>query len=259
MLRSPPGLSMGTSVVAFPPLPAILAAMSLPTRLTFACACLVLMAACQSSGPSAADIEIDVPTLTDAMPVPVESGKTERFVIRDTQKRVRVDGRVDSGRMTGTWVYYDSYGEKLAVVSYRLDQRHGPVQLYYVTADGPAVRRLRMTGEFVNGAQNGMLQSRWPSGGKKLERDFDQGILQGARGWTEKGGRMEDGTAMAAAIKESRDEDALLAELESFVQLQMRKQAATNAGERVPELELEIPSSVPPASNPGGLEPLPNP
>ncbi len=235
--------------------------MSLPTRLTLAAACLCALASCHSSNPDSVEVESDVPTLTDAMPLPVETGNSERFLIRDTQKRVRVDGRVDSGRMTGTWVYYDSYGEKLAVVNYKLDQRHGPVQLYYVTADGPAVRRLRMTGEFVNGAQNGMLQSRWPSGGKKLERDFDQGILQGARGWTEKGARLDDGMAMAAAIKESRDEDALLAELESFVQLQMRKQAATKAGDRVPELDLEMPGAAPgaPEPYPGGTAPLTNP
>jgi len=236
--------------------------MSLPTRLTLATLCLVIISACRSPEPDEGTVdEMGAPTMTDAAPLPVESGQSERFVVRDKQQRIRVDGRVDTGRMTGVWTYFDSYGERLAVVNYKLDQRHGPVQLYYVTADGPAVKRLRMTGEYVNGAQNGMMESRWPSGGKKLERDFDQGILQGARGWTEKGGRLDDGAAMAAAIKESKEEDALLAELENFVQLQMRKQAATRPGDRVPEMELEgpRPDPNPPVPYSGGTGPLTNP
>jgi hypothetical protein len=77
--------------------------MSLPTRLTLTTLCVFAFAACHSPEPYEGTVdELGAPTMTDAMPVPVESGKSERFVIRDTQKRVRVDGRVDSGRMTGT-------------------------------------------------------------------------------------------------------------------------------------------------------------
>jgi hypothetical protein len=86
------------------------------------------------------------------------------------------------------------------------------------------------------------MESRWPSSGKKTERDFDRGILQGARGWAESGKRMSDGEAMTAAIAESRAEDALLTEYEGFVQLELRKQAAM-AGRRSAEPE---PASAPP-------------
>lgn len=183
-------------------------------------------------------MDTSAPTLTDAAPVPAASGKSERFIIRDKQQRLRVDGRVDNGRMTGQWVYYDSKGEKLALVTYRLDERHGPVQLFYVSADGPAVGRTRMTGSYINGSPNGTMASNWPAGGKKLEREFDQGILQGAKGWTEKGARMADGEAMRAGIEESRNEEALLTELENFVQLQMRKRAASRApAEKLPDAE----------------------
>ena len=105
-----------------------------------------------------------------------------------------------------------------------------------------------------------MVQSRWASGGKKLERDFDSGILQGARGWKEKGDRMSDAEAMKAAIDESRAEEALLTELENFVQLQLRKKASTPV-DRVPETELEPPltpagGAMAPAPYSGGTAPL---
>lgn len=235
--------------------------MRLPTQLTLTLAALFVFAACRSSQEEIPDNPGDTPLLSDPNPLATESGKSERFLIRDTQQRVRVDGRVDGGRMTGLWVYYDSKGERLAQITYRLDQRHGPAQLFYVTADGPAVGRPRMSGAYVNNAQNGMMQSHWPSGGKKLERDFDQGILQGARGWTEKGARMSDGAAMAAAIAESKAEEELLTELENFVQLQMRKRASGAGQEKVPEMELELPRIDPGATAPypGGTAPLSNP
>ena len=232
--------------------------MRLPTPLILTAAALLTLVGCSSTKNDDIEEDLGTPTLTDAMPLPADTGDSERFLIRDKQQRIRVDGRVQEGRMTGLWVYYDSYGEKLGLVNYRLDQRHGPVQLFYVTADGPAVRRVRMTGAYAGGAQNGMLESRWPSGGKKLERDFDQGILQGARGWNEKGVRLSDGGAMTAAIAESKAEEALLTELENFVQLQMRKQAATKSTDRVPEMDLEVPRMDPatPAPYPGGTAPL---
>jgi hypothetical protein len=228
-----------------------------PTTRFFLTTATLLLSACASQkdpGP------IDTPTLTEAAPVPTAAEKSERFVIRDQQQRLRVDGRTNAGRMDGPWVYYDSKGEKLALVNYRLDQRNGPVQLYYVTADGPAVGRLRMTGKFAGGSAHGTVESRWASGGKKLERDFDRGILQGARGWTEKGTRMTDGEAMSAGIEESRAEEALLSELENFVQLQLRKKSAERGG-RLPEVELELPPPIPPGSAPyqGGTASLANP
>ena len=232
--------------------------MRLPTLLLAAFA--FSLASC--AGPPDPSIEDmpGAPTLTDAAPVPTASGQSRRFVIRDKQQRLRVDGRVNAGRMDGTWVYYDSKGEKLAIVNYKLDQRHGPVQLYYVTADGPAVGRVRMLGAYDGGSAQGLLTSRWASGGKKLERDFDHGILQGARGWTEKNTRMSDGEAMKSAIEESRAEEALLSELENFVQLQLRAQG-TKSGDSVPDLELELPRMNPAASPPypGGPPPLSRP
>ena len=230
--------------------------MRLPTTLTLTAACLAL-ASC-SSHRNQDDGEVaDTPLLTDPLPVAKDTGTSERFVIRDKQQRVRVDGRVDSGRMTGMWVYYDSKGERLANVTYRADQRTGPAEMFYVTADGPAVKRQRMRGNYVAGTQHGTFVSNWPSGGKKLERDFDQGILQGARGWTEKGERMTDGAAMTAAIAESKAEEDLLTELENFVQLQLRKQAASKPS-KSGATNAEIPQSDPGATPAyqGGTAPL---
>lgn len=134
---------------------------------------------------------LSTPTISEAVPVPVATGESERFVIRDKQQRIRVDGRVRGGRMEGYWTYFDSKGEKLAVLSYRLHQRHGPAHLYYVTADGPAVGRARMT----VATRTVPSTAWWKASGRpgKLERDFDHGMLQGARGWTERGARMSDG------------------------------------------------------------------
>ena len=211
--------------------------MRLPTTLLLTAA-IISLAACAGAPDPLPEDANGVPLLTHPAPVPVASGDSQRFLIRDKQQRIRVDGRTNTGRMDGLWTYYDSKGEKLAIVNYRLDQREGPVQLFYVTADGPAVGRVRMLGAYAKGSAHGMISSKWASGGKKLERDFDHGILQGARGWTEKGTRMSDGEAMKSAIEESRAEEALLTELENFVQLQLRAQGPKSR-DSVPDVDLE--------------------
>lgn len=177
--------------------------------------------------------------------MPKSTGAGERLVIRDKSQRIRVDGRVDGGRMEGMFVYYDSKGDKLGMVNYHLDQRHGTAHLYYVNADGPAVGRVRSMGTYQNGAPTGVIVNNWPNGAKKLEREFDQGILQGAKGWRENGQRMSDGEAMKSAIAESRSEDALLTELENFVQLQIRRNQKAE-DDVVPDTQLEpMPSAAP--------------
>lgn len=170
------------------------------------------------------DTEPEAPA-TGLVPV---SGKDGRFVIRDAKGAMRVDGVLKEGRMDGTWKYFDPTGRRLAELGYRGDQRHGPITLFYVSADGKAAGKKRMAGANDNGSLNGMAVSWYATGGKQLEREFDSGILQGSRGWEENGKELSDGAAQSAALETSRSEDALLEELEAFVQLKIRQ----NAGEK---------------------------
>ena len=158
------------------------------------------------------------------------TGKDGRFVIRDAKGSMRVDGVLKEGRMDGTWKYYDPTGRRLAELGYRGDQRHGPITLFYVSADGKAAGKKRMAAAYDDGALNGIAVSWYPTGGKQLERDFDHGILQGSRGWAENGKEMTDGAAQTAALDVSRSEDALLEELEAFVQLKIRQNASEKPG-----------------------------
>ena len=100
--------------------------------------------------------------------------------------------------------------------------------MYDVSTDGKAAGRKRMTGTYSDGSLDGMTRSWYPSGGKELGRDFDHGILQGARGWQEDGKEMTDGAAQTTALQISKSEDALLSELEAFVQLKIRQHARGN-------------------------------
>jgi signal-transduction protein with cAMP-binding, CBS, and nucleotidyltransferase domain len=63
---------------------------------------------------------------------------------------------------------------------------------------------------------------------------------------------------MTAAIAESKAEEELLTELENFVQLQLRKQAATKSGGRSSDTSVDVPhlDAAAPAPYPGGTAPL---
>ncbi len=169
--------------------------------------------------------DLDAPA-TGLAPV---SGQDGRFVIRDAKGSMRVDGVLKAGRMDGVWKYFDPTGRRLAELTYRADQRHGPITLFYVSADGKAAGQKRMAAAYEEGALNGMARTWYPSGGKQLEREFDHGILQGSHGFLENGKEMTDAAAQTAALETSRSEDALLEELEAFVQLKIRQNAAQKA------------------------------
>ncbi len=197
----------------------------------------ISLSACKSTDPEKAGEDSSNPE---------SKGGAERFVIRDRAQRLRVDGRLKAGRMNGPWTFFDAKGERLAAVGYRDDQRHGLIQVYYVSTDGPAVGRMKMSGTYAMGLLNGFARSSWPSGSQKLEREFDLGILQAARGFNEDGTRMSDGAAMKAALTESREEEAMLLEWENFVQLQMRRRAAEKARQNP---SAELPALRPPGKS----------
>lgn len=158
--------------------------------------------------------------------VPV-AGKEGRMVIRDAKGAMRVDGVLKGGRMDGLWKYFDPNGRKLGEVSYRGDQRHGPATLYFVSKDGKAAGKKKMTGVYEDGSLNGFARNFYGQGGKHLEREFDRGILQAVRGWKEDGKEMTDGEAQSAGLQVSQAEEALLSELEAFVQLKIRQHASS--------------------------------
>jgi antitoxin component YwqK of YwqJK toxin-antitoxin module len=166
--------------------------------------------------------EAEVPS-TGLAPV---AGKEGRMVIRDAKGAMRVEGVLKGGRMDGLWKYFDPNGRKLGEVTYRGDQRHGPVTLYFVSKDGKAAGKKKMTGVYDDGSLNGFARNFYGQGGKHLEREFDRGILQSVRGWKEDGKEMTDGEAQSAGLQVSQAEDALLSELEAFVQLKIRQNAS---------------------------------
>lgn len=170
---------------------------------------------------SKTDVEEDSP----ASGLAAVAGKEGRFVIRDPGGALRVEGTLKGGRMDGLWKYYDPTGRRLAEVTYRADDRQGPVTLYYVSKDGKAAGKKKMTGVYEHGALHGFARNFYGNGGKYLEREFDRGILQASRGWEEDGKNMTDGGAQSAGLKVSQAEDALLSELEAFVQLKIRQHA----------------------------------
>lgn len=154
------------------------------------------------------------------------AGKEGKFVIRDEKGAMRVQGNLKAGRMDGLWKFFDPTGRRLAEVTYRADDRQGPLTLYYVAKDGDAAGKKKMTGAYEKGSLNGFAHNFHGNGARYLERDFDHGILQGSRGWLLDGKEMTDGGAQSVAISVSRAEDALLSELEAFVQLKIRQNAS---------------------------------
>ncbi len=179
----------------------------------------------KAGGPRSKPAEEEVPP-GGLAPV---SGKDGRFVIRDPKGAMRVDGHLKGGRMDGEWQYFDPQGRRLAFVNYRADQRHGLVSLFYVSKDGKAAGRKKMTGTYLDGTLNEFARTYYPGGEKELEREFDRGILQAVRGWKEDGRTMTDGDAQSAGLQVSQTEEALLSELEAFVQLKIRENAGAKS------------------------------
>lgn len=139
------------------------------------------------------------------------------YELRGADGRLRVAGALSKGRRTGTFIFWNAKGARVAVIPYDNGQIAGTVALWHAPrrASGEGVRKLEAP--YVGGRRNGITRSWYDSGRPRAELRYEDGALAEAQAWRADGSALADADARALAERDAVADAATFADLEGLV------------------------------------------
>ena len=138
------------------------------------------------------------------------------YQLRTPDGRLRVAGAFNNGKRTGSFIFWNSDGVRLAHVPYDEGERNGTVATWYPGAAGAEPPR-RFESAWRRGRRDGLTRSWYEDGQRRSETEYAAGEIVATAGWTDAGARLRDDAARALARRDAEAADAQYAELDRLV------------------------------------------
>jgi hypothetical protein len=139
------------------------------------------------------------------------------YTLRSGDGRLRVAGAFAKGRRTGTFVFWDERGIRIAVVPYDTDRKAGTVALWYAPPASGADAPRKSEATYVEDRLHGEKRSWHPNGNPRTDLRFEQGVLVAARAWIEAGAPLPEAEALELAARDVVTDERFYATLEALV------------------------------------------
>jgi antitoxin component YwqK of YwqJK toxin-antitoxin module len=139
------------------------------------------------------------------------------YELRMADGRLRVVGAFAKGRRTGTFLFWDASGARIAEIPYENDLKTGTVALWYDPAKARADPPRKLEAAYVVGTLHGIKRSWHPNGNPRTEFRYERGVLVEARAWVESGAPLSESEARAIAARDLGTDDGSYATLEALV------------------------------------------
>jgi antitoxin component YwqK of YwqJK toxin-antitoxin module len=139
------------------------------------------------------------------------------YELRDARGVVRVVGAFNRGRRTGSFIFWNSAGVRVAHLPFDDDALSGTAALWYAdkgTRDEP---RMKVEAMYTRGKLNGSKRSWYPDGKPRAEFTYEDGVLRSALATSESGGSLPESEARALAARDIAADDAFYASLLELV------------------------------------------
>lgn len=140
-----------------------------------------------------------------------------RYEVRTADGALRVAGAFNHGRRTGSFIFWNKAGARVAHIPYDDDRRNGTLADWYRSdrsGDEPA-RRFEMS--WRRGVQVGAARTWYRDGRLRSEAVFDEGRAVAAKGWSASGEPLQARAALELAERDARAANDLNAALELMV------------------------------------------
>lgn len=137
--------------------------------------------------------------------------------LTDAQGRLRVLGAFNRGKRTGSFIYWNASGVRIAHIPYEEDARNGTLALWYQTPTKGLDAQQRLEAIYSGGRLNGFVRMWNPDGRVRGEYLYAAGQLAGARGWDARGRELLEAAARVQAEKDLATHEAYQASLEAIV------------------------------------------
>ncbi|MDQ6916840.1 MAG: hypothetical protein M3023_03370 [Pseudomonadota bacterium] len=109
------------------------------------------------------------------------------YELRTDDGRLRVAGAFAHGRKTGTFIFWNAAGARVAVIPYQDDRKSGTVALWYTSPGARREFRRKLEAPYVADNLNGIKRSWYPGGTRRAGFRYQHGVLIDAQAWDEAG------------------------------------------------------------------------
>ncbi|HEX8009578.1 MAG TPA: hypothetical protein VF814_01350 [Casimicrobiaceae bacterium] len=153
--------------------------------------------------------------------------------------RVRVVGAFAQGRMTGTFIFWNATGARIAVLPLDNDVRSGTIALWYTAPDGRGESGHQLEAPYVDDRLHGIKRTWYPNGVRRAEYRYERDALTEARAWSEGGAPLPQAEARRRAAHDADADEQVYASLVALVR------------ENLPICDANVPNGETPRETPG--------
>ena len=139
------------------------------------------------------------------------------YELRTLENRLRVVVAFAKGRRTGTFIFWDANGARIAVIPYDDDVMVGTVAAWYDPKLARADPPRKSEAAYASGVLHGVKRSWHPNGRPRTEFRYERGALVEARAWTPRGAALGGARARKQAEEDAAADERFYASLEAEV------------------------------------------
>lgn len=145
-----------------------------------------------------------------------EGATQGRYELRTTAGALRVAGAFNHGSRTGSFIFWNEAGSRIAHVPYDDDSRNGTLATWYAASAGSEPMR-RDESVWRRGARDGSMRTWYRDGRRRTEAEFAKGMLVTATAWSDAGARLADSAARELVMHDVAAADARYEQLEALI------------------------------------------
>ncbi len=139
------------------------------------------------------------------------------YELRTSAGRLRVLGAFHAGKPTGTFIFWNDAGGRLAAIPYDDGVRNGTVALWHVVGTPPREQGRRLELPLARGAPHGVVRTWHTNGQLRSEAEFAAGEPVKVAAWDASGRALSAADARRIVREDQRRHDAELVRLEELV------------------------------------------
>jgi hypothetical protein len=139
------------------------------------------------------------------------------YELRMQDGRLRVVGAFAHGRKTGTFIFWNTSGARVAVIPYQDDEKAGTVALWYTVPGARRELQRKLEAPYVDDKLHGIKRSWNPRGILRAEFRYQRGALIDAKAWGDDGTPRPQPEALAQAATDEITDRQLFSALEALI------------------------------------------
>ena len=149
-----------------------------------------------------------------------------RYELRTAGGQLRVAGAFNLGRRTGSFIFWNDAGSRIAHIPYDDDVRNGTLATWYPSARNASEPARHVESAWRNGVREGPTRTWYRDGHPRTEADYRRGVMTASAGWSDAGARLGEAASREAVGADAAAADAEYAALEALVRAHLPPCAA---------------------------------